>query len=240
MTSTPVPSYPSRRGFSLVEVAIAVVIVSVVVITTVGLLAPVQQNIENVVSADEVSRLRRAVEIEMNIVRPGEANASGVKYTSGFNKAYDTVQNDSVVYAFFYRAAVPMTLTGGRADPATGAVTGQRLGDNYAQQAAVFIENQLGQAQSEGFIEAAEGRVFIVRFQLLESVMDPDAVASYNAGGAEQFSEAVLPVSAEFYTLDSIDMVANGGASTALDVFVSGIKSGDVRPVFELNMAFNR
>lgn len=228
------PSYSSRRGFSLVEVAIAVVIVSVVVITTVGLLAPVQQNIDNVVSADEVSRLRRAVEIEMNIVRPGET------YATGFDKAYDTIKNDSVVYAFFYRAAVPMNLTGGRADPATGATTNQRLGDNYAQQAAVFIENQLGEAQTSGFIDAAEGRVFVVRFQLLESVMSPDAVTSYNAGGAEQFTEAVLPVSAEFYSLDSIDMVADGGASTALDNFISDIKSGDLRPVFELNMAFNR
>lgn len=229
-----VPFSQSRRGFSLVEVAIAVVIVSIVVITTVGLLAPVQQNIEDVVSADEGSRLRRAVEIEMNIIRPGEA------YATGFDKAYDIVKNDSVIYAFFYRAEVPMTLTGGRADPATDDVVDQRLGENYAQQAAVFIEDQLGEAQANGFIEAAEGRVFMVRLQPLRSIMSDEAKTSYDGSGSADFTEAVLPVSAEFYALDSVDLVADDGASAVLGDFVDDIKSGDLRPVFELNMAFNR
>jgi len=217
----------------LVEVAIAVVIVSIVVITTVGLLAPVQKNIEDVVSADEVSRLLRAVEIEMSVVRPSES----ASYKTGFDKAYQVVKNDNVVYAFFYRADVPQTpadLTGGRSTPTNGTVSSQRLGEDYVQQAAVFTEQSFAEAQS--FFAAAEGRVFLVRFKLLESVMKPEAVDSFNAGGSDQFTEAVLPVAAEFYALESIDMVTDSEPTG----FISSIRAGDIRPVFDLNMAFRR
>lgn len=227
----------------MVEVAIALVIVSVVVISTVGLLAPVQQNIEDVVSADEISRLRRAVEIEMSILRPSES------YKSAFDKAYMTVKNDDVVCAFFYRADVPTSsaaLNEGRTAPVSGNFAEQRLGVDYVQQAAVFTEEKFGEARSDGFFDAAEGRVFLVRFKLLESILINMNEIEFSPPpitlpiDSNDFTEAVLPVAAEFYTLESIDLVANAGASAALDKFVADVKAGDLRPVFELNMAFNR
>ena len=235
-----VSTHSSRRGFSLVEVAIAIVIVAIVVISTVGLLAPVQQNIENVVSADEVSRLRRAVEIEMSVVRPNEEQ----HYKSAFDKAYESVKLGRWCYAFFYRAEVPddiSDLNGGRSRPYTGPIANERLGEDYVQQAAVFIGRYMSEMRADGFFDAAEGRVYVFRFRFLDSVMDDEAVASFNAeSNSDNYSEAVLPVTVEFYTLESLELVANSGASSALGDFLANIRDGKVRPVFELNMAFNR
>lgn len=236
----------ARRGFSLVEVALAVTIVSIVLLAAVGLLLPAQRAIQDVLTADQATRLRAEIEKEFSFVRPGET------YDSGFAKAYQFLRNgdtkEGLLAAFFYRAVLPdgeqSTLEGGRLRPFTDGVDDLRPGEDYVIQAAVMPLTEMVATfdSEEDFRDALEGRLFVVRLTYLNGLVgdDPDGdgegettadlAFKFNAP-SKFFPEAVIPAKADFYEADDLDDPA---------AIFERIEKGVVKPLLSLNLGFNR
>ena len=65
----------SRKGFSLVEVVIAIGIVAMLLTTFMAVFGPAQKNINKALGSADANRLVHTLENEMAILRPGEEAA---------------------------------------------------------------------------------------------------------------------------------------------------------------------
>lgn len=259
-TSVPSP----RRGFTLVEVALAITIVSVVVLAAIGLLLPSQRAIDEVLSGGQATRLRQEIEKEFSVLRPGESSAA-VK--TPFDKAYNVVKNgasrDGLLCAFFYRAEKGSTSSDGRLRPFTGDIRDKRAGEDYVVQAAVMRLADF--ASSATFKDALEGRLFVVRLLPLEGLVSenpgtgqpalelplkplPAATGTatpladfLSANPPDAYPLGVIPAAAEFYQADDVDNPDN--VFNAMADPKTGRTAGGkaaLRPVITLNVGFNR
>jgi prepilin-type N-terminal cleavage/methylation domain-containing protein len=231
----PAPGRARRaRGFSLVEVALAVTIVAVVLLAAIGLVVPAQRAIEEVLTTDQATRLRGELEKELSVVRPGES------YASGFDKAYQIVRDGGdrkgLLAAFFYRAQKPTGAAGsgatssdGRLKPFTESVSDKRAGADYLIQAAI-MPLEAFEKQTD-FIEALEGRPFMIRLSYLKGLLPPESDAAFGSGASAAFPEAVIPATADFFVIEDLDN-PTGPIERILD--------GTTRPVLSLNIGFNR
>jgi prepilin-type N-terminal cleavage/methylation domain-containing protein len=253
-----------RRGFTLVEVALAIVIVSIVILAAIGLLLPSQRAIDDVLSGGQATRLRQEIEKEFSVLRPGEASAS-VK--TPFDKAYNAVKNgatqNGLLCAFFYRAEKGGTDPDGRLRPFTGDIREKRAGEDYVVQAAVMRLTDF--AGSSGYKDALEGRLFVVRLLPLEGLVSENPVAPQlpleaplkplvaapapatpladflSANPAEAYPVAVIPAAAEFYEATDVDnpgIIFNAMANPKTGATPGG--KAAARPVITLNIGFNR
>ncbi|MEO1857483.1 MAG: prepilin-type N-terminal cleavage/methylation domain-containing protein [Rubritalea sp.] len=93
----------SRKGFSLVEVVIAIGLVAVLLTTFMAVFGPAQKNISNTIRVAEANRLVHTLENEMAILRPGEDD-----YTTAFDKAFqwikDSHDEDNAIIIYQYHA----------------------------------------------------------------------------------------------------------------------------------------
>jgi len=94
----------NRKGFSLVEVVIAIGIVAVLLTTFLTVFAPAQRNIQRSLSVQDATRLRSTLENEMSILRVGE----DADYISSFDKAFrwviDSDDRPSSILVYQYYA----------------------------------------------------------------------------------------------------------------------------------------
>lgn len=230
-------------GFSLVEVAIALAIVAVIVLAVVGLLGPATKNVEDIVAVDELNRLQRGIEAEMTVVRPNET----IDYKSGFDKAFQVLKTDGILYAFFYRSPVKaseveLNPLDGRALPDDGgAIVDQRVGVDYVQQIGVFTQKAVDGGEADKYFEAAEGRIYLVKLQLLRDLLPTlpeDAQASFDSSvNSDDFIKAYLPASAAYFRVDSLGQVLDGNRP---DDLLLSIAADEVNPVIQLNTGFRR
>lgn len=266
MQVTSQSQFKRSNAFTLVEVALAITIVSVVILAAIGLLLPAQRAIDDVLSSDQAARLNQEIEKEFSVLRPGEASAT---ITTPFDKAYNAVKKgktkDGLLCAFFYRAKLPTasgtasTLPDGRLAPYTDAINDKRVGEDYVVQAAVMSEAAF--KATKGFGEALDGKVYVLRMLPLEGVVaEPQAVlptpfktlpaatattkpldAFLAANGPEAYPLAVLPVAVEFYEGQDVDDPAslyNSIPDPVTNVAPGGKAS--VKPLLTLNIGFNR
>lgn len=258
------PIHNERRGFTLVEVALAIVIVSIVILAAIGLLLPSQRAIDDVLSGGQATRLRQEIEKEFSILRPGES--SGTVRTP-FDKAYNAMKNgatqNGLLCAFFYRAEKSATASDGRLRPFTGDVRDKRAGEDYVVQAAVMRLSDF--SGSAGFKDSLEGRLFVVRLLPLEGLVSenpvspqPPLVAPLRplvaqtgtstpladflaANNSDAYPLAVIPAAAEFYEAPDVDnpgLIFNAMANPKTGTTPGG--KAAARPVITLNIGFNR
>ncbi|MFC5051291.1 prepilin-type N-terminal cleavage/methylation domain-containing protein [Rubritalea spongiae] len=85
------------KGFSLVEVVIAIGIVAILLTTFMAVFGPAQQNINRAIGVSDANRLVSTLENEMAVLRLGEENeyqdADG--NASAFEKAFQWIQNSN-------------------------------------------------------------------------------------------------------------------------------------------------
>jgi len=226
----------ARRGFTLIETALAVVIVAIVLLAAIGLLIPAQRAIDDVLTADQATRLLNEIEKEMAVVRPNET----ANFTTGFDKAYRAANQhaaeDGVLAVFFYRAQKPTAGggTGGRTDgrlaPFTGDIVTSRAGDDYVLQAAVMpvaaYNNDIA------LKDALDGGLFLARLVPLEGLL-PETSEQYlkNNPDPNGYPEAVIPAAVEFYVADDLDDPSRT---------IPSILNGSRKPLMSLNAGFNR
>jgi prepilin-type N-terminal cleavage/methylation domain-containing protein len=93
----------SRKGFSLVEVVIAIGIVAMLLTTFMAVFGPAQKNINKALGSADANRLVHTLENEMAILRPGEEAAYN---SSSFEKAFQWIKdsptkgNGIIVYQY--------------------------------------------------------------------------------------------------------------------------------------------
>ena len=163
----------SRKGFSLVEVVIAIGIVAVLLTTFMAVFGPAQKNINKALGVAEANRLVSTLENEMAILRTGEETAD---ITTSFEKAFQWISGShdkNTAIVVFQHQAIPNEEENGRLKPALDEVSNESSlpGVDYiTQTVAKRIEDVTEDELSPGVVE---GKVYVVRMTQL-----------YNKGGA--------------------------------------------------------
>ncbi len=92
ISTTPIPQTKSPKGFTLLEVIIAIGIVSLLLTGFLGLYGTAQKSITHSLSVKESNQLRECLEKELATLRPKEKNEKG-DYTSAFHKAFEMIKS---------------------------------------------------------------------------------------------------------------------------------------------------
>ncbi|MFT5632857.1 MAG: Tfp pilus assembly protein PilV [Rubritalea sp.] len=164
----------TRKGFSLVEVAIAMGVVTLLLTTFLGVFGPAQKNIQRALSTKDASRMKDTLSNEMSILR-----SSDTAFTSSFEKAFKMIKNshdsNKAVIMYQYRAD-----TAANSDSDGDGILSAYLatdgiqGKDYIIQTAV---RTLGSSTTiEDELKAVNGPVFAIRMTQL--VRDPDSTAT--------------------------------------------------------------
>lgn len=151
-----------RKGFSIVEVAIAMAVVTLLLTTFLGIFGPSQANIQRALSTKDANRLKDALTNEMSIRRSTDAD------TSSFVKAFRMISNShtkaTAVLMYEYRANAQADTTTGILPAYTGT-TGVQGSDYIIQTAVRALGADTATITSE--LAAVEGPVFVVRMTQL-------------------------------------------------------------------------
>jgi type II secretory pathway pseudopilin PulG len=152
-----------RKGFSIVEVAIAMAVVTLLLTTFLGVFGPAQANIQRALSTKDANRMKDALTNEMSILRNTDTSD-----TSSFAKAFRMISGShtkaTAILMYEYRADAAGNTTNGILPPYTG--TGGIQGSDYIIQTAVrTLDVDATRIQSE--LAVVEGPVFVVRMTQL-------------------------------------------------------------------------
>ncbi|MEN8844266.1 MAG: hypothetical protein ABF323_09820 [Lentimonas sp.] len=158
----------SVKGFSLIEVVLAIGIFLVTVLALVGLLGPTLQSVDEVEKTDEVSSI-------VNTLNAFLQNSPGIATgtTSKFETIYNAVANNGEATVFIFRYYDDAATSSG-APPAVGlevGFLGGRRGDTVGANAVV---------DSTLFVDAA-GPIY--RAVLTASSVTPEVLRSANRNG---------------------------------------------------------
>jgi len=232
----------SRKGFSIVEVAIAMGVVTLLLTTFLGVFGPAQKNIQRALSTKDANRLKDALSNEMSILR-----SSDTAYTSSFDKAFKMIEksHDSTKGVLMYQyKAIPLDDDNdGILPPFTGDDGIQ--GKDYIIQTAV---RTLGvdddKIEAELAPKVVDGPVFVVRMsQLIKDTANSAALTARDSSGitdpdtpgsditdSAMFPKAVIAFRAEFFKLsankfgfvssDNWDFDAVGNAVTEVNMAI--------------------
>ncbi len=215
-----------RRGFSLVEVIIAIGIVALLLTGFLGVFGSAQRNINKSLGFKEANMLKDSLETEMSTLRQIEAGTSSGEYTSAFHKAYEMIENSTnvanAILVYQYKA----NLVDNDLDPADGilpafdGVDGIQ-GSSYITQSAVRVrgsEVYNNFTNEELSSKSAAGNVYVVRLiQLIKNPSTGDLELStrpgeiqHEVGGSnvvsidhDDYNKAIITFQAEFYRLPS-------------------------------------
>ena len=242
----------SLKGFSIVEVAIAMGVVTLLLTTFLGVFGPAQKNIQRALSTKDASRMKDTLSNEMSILRPTDSD------TSSFAKAFRMISGShtkaTAVLMYQYRAE-PVDSGVGPEDkdgilPAFKGTDGIQ-GKDYVIQTAV---RALGVDDAKITAELAEvdGPVFVVRMTQLVDEDPADGqliLTAWTASGAPvagvtnpdapgtplnvlAYPKAVIAFRAEFFKLSANKLGFINSTNWDFD------KIGNT--VTEVNMAIRR
>jgi len=180
-------SSKNRKGFSIVEVAIAMGIVTLLLTTFLGVFGPAQNNIQRAIGAQDISRMKDALSTEMSIYRSSEQ----MNYDNSFDKAFEMLKGSSdpnmAILVYQYKALLQDTDDDGILPPYTG--------DNGVQGRDYIIQTAVRRLDVDS--TAAE-------------IVNPDGGGE--AQNSTDYLSAVLTFKADFYRLrvNKFEYVAGG------------------------------
>jgi prepilin-type N-terminal cleavage/methylation domain-containing protein len=206
----------SRKGFTLAELLLAMLVFAIAITTIIALLARSIETVDEVLVKDEAMRLSGALEEML------EREDFDTVYSWAVNWAANVGTSKEIkVFSFNYRAdpnGTPRTQDGSLPPVASRAGT---VGEDY-----IIVPSHrrtVGSFVSKLFQEelaALEGRLFYVRFSLSPNNPEPLAASS------DAYPSAVLVFYAEFFPVPNLDFT---------DVDDLGIS-----PAFSYNLAVRR
>lgn len=216
---------PRRRGFSLVEVVIAIGIVAILLTTFLAVFGPAQRNIQRSLSVKDANRLVSTLENEMSILRNGEGDNSGGSYTSSFDKAFEWIKEsgskDSAILIYQYNAQAGTDDSNFNADDTpmpynVGTEKGIPGRDYITQTVVRFMDDAKSKALMEKELVpgVVEGPVYVVRMTQLVKDTATDGLKvgtigtitsddGTNVSDSALFPEAAIVFQAEFFRLRS-------------------------------------
>lgn len=212
-----------RRGFSLIEVVIAIGIVAILLTTFLAVFAPAQKNIQRSLSVKDANRLVSTLENEMGILRKGQED----DYSSAFDKAYEWIKGsdtkDTAVLVYQYNAYPGNTESELNPDETPRAYdVAEENGIPGRDFVTHTVVRSLGDSDSAALIQeelqpgVVEGPVYVVRMTQLVpdsasgglevgtpgQIVDPSASGSVVAD-SEDYPGAAIAFQAEFFRLRS-------------------------------------
>lgn len=224
------------RGFSLVEVVIAIGIVAILLTTFMAVFGPAQKNINRAISISDANRLVSTLENEMAVLRPGEES----KYTvaggdaSAFEKAFQWIKDGGdptkAVIIYQYHALPSGTPN---SDDSLKAAESEVLdkrklpGKDYITQT---VARSLGEASDKRLIKTelkpgvVGGNVYVVRMtQLVKDSNSGNLVVGdvgtirksdgSSASDSADYDEAHITLQVEFFQLaNNLAAYVTGGA----------------------------
>jgi prepilin-type N-terminal cleavage/methylation domain-containing protein len=224
-SSSPSP----RHGFTLIETVIAIGVLAVLLTGFLTVFAPAAAGIRKSINVDDADRLASAVEQELATLRTGQA------YTTGFDKAFDWIQNNTAqpLLAYQYRGTTVLRNDGTPTPVTAAALAGTLPGTGFAMQPMLRRKSDTANLNLE--LAAIDGSVYWVKCTpLVFSAASGGLAQGSLTGSASAYPQAVIAVAADFYLLPSKS--ATYVQSAAFNTFVA--KPGN--PVFSRNMAIRR
>ena len=206
-----------RKGFSIVEVAIAMGVVTLLLTTFLGVFGPAQKNIQRALSTKDANRMKDTLSKEMSILRSSDS------YTNSFEKAFRMIEgshNSSKAVLMYQYKANPVDDDNDGILPAYTGDDGIQGRDYIIQTAVRTLGVDDTKISEELSAEVVDGVVFAVRMtQLVKSpdstpdklvltardssgVTDPDNPGA-DIGNPADFPKAVIAFRAEFFRLKS-------------------------------------
>lgn len=208
-----------RKGFSLVEVIIAIGIVAVLLTGFLGVFGTAQRNINRSLGVKEANMLKDSLETEMSILRFGEKDKNGNDYESAFHKAFEMIKGstkaDEAIVVYQYKADPVDNDDDGILPPFTGNDGIQ--GKSYLTQVAVRKKGTNNALMKEELkSKTVVGNIYVVRMKQL--VKNPssgnlelsknDGAIFHNENGTNVeakdhngYNKAVITFQAEFFRL---------------------------------------
>lgn len=201
----------TNKGFSLVEVVIAIGIVAILLTTFMAVFGPAQQNIVRALGVADVSRLTSTLENEMGYLREGEEGT----YDSAFEKAFEWIKDSgsesSAIVVYQYQAD-PTAENKDKTLTAINTSTSGAPGVDYITQ-TVARKVDSSYISSELAPGVVVGSVYAVRMTQLKeatdgslelgsagSIVNPPPV-SKTATNADEYTGGYLAFQAEFFLL---------------------------------------
>lgn len=206
------------KGFSLVEVVIAIGIVAILLTTFMAVFGPAQKNIAKALGVADVSRLTSSLENEMNYLREGEEtiykNSAGdaTAFEKAFQWVKDSGSESSAIVVYQYQADPTASANSDGSMPAANSSDKTKVPgvDYITQTSARRVDNDF--IKSELTPGVVVGSVYAVRMtQLVEDetsgelktgelgkIVNLDGSA---ANDSTNFTEGHLAFQAEFFLL---------------------------------------
>ena len=228
----------SSKGFSLVEVVIAIGIVAVLLTTFMAVFGPAQKNISRALGVADANRLVTTLENEMAILRVGEESTylDSKGTASSFEKAFqwikDSTDESSAVVVYQYQA-LP---TGENSDGTLKAAGMNVVGDDQSFPGVDYITQTVARRidkTSGGFLEAeltpgvVQGKVYAIRMtQLVQDstsdaglilgtpgeIVNPEGSDVATPSDSATFDDAYITFQVEFFPLNNnLNEYVSGG-----------------------------
>ncbi|MFD2159981.1 type II secretion system protein [Rubritalea tangerina] len=228
----------SRRGFSLVEVVIAIGIVAVLLTTFMAVFGPAQKNINRALGVADANRLVTTLENEMAVLREGEeteyvdANGNASAFEKAFQWIKDSATESSALVVYQYQAVPDSENADGTlkaADLALVKDESKFAGVDYITQtvARCISRNASSFMQDELAPGIVQGKVYAVRMtQLVKGTNSGDGLVLGTPGtianpvdsdvsnptDSATYDDAYITLQVEFFPLNNnlYDYVTGG------------------------------
>ena len=237
---------PHRKsGFTLLETVIAIGVLSVLLTGFIIVFAPAAAGIRKSISVQEADRLASTLEQELVTYRDGQSVSGSGK--TGFAKAYAWIEKSNTeadsLLIYQYRGSLTNVRSDGTPEPVV-SIKNKVPGKDYVVQSMVRRKSDPNFNGPNGDLAAVEGGVYLVKCTQLVfeggelkpgtagTIKDPKGTGT-PATSADDYPEAVIAFSADFYTLPS---KSPGYFSSAFSKTFTAAKN----PVFTRNLAVRR
>ena len=232
-----------RRGFTLMETVIAIGVLALLLTAFLAVFGPATTGLRKAISVQEADRLAAALERELVTLRPG---GSGPSYTTGFDKAYNWIEQASdgseTVMLYQYRGNPTSLREDGTMEPFTQG--GGVAGKDFVVQPMVRLRSDTLLMED---LNALDGRIFAAKLTQLEfsngqlkkresGGINPDpnnTGESLGGSGSDAYVEAVIAFAAEFFIVPNSapEYVRQGGKFDPNNL---------TKPIFTRNLAVRR
>lgn len=225
------------RAFTLVETIIAIGVLAVLLTGFVVVFAPAAAGIKRSINIQAADRLSSTLEQEL-------VTSRGSEPTPGFSKAFDWIKESNVANSalliYQYRGSLSAQRADGTPEPVAD-VSNKVVGQDFA---VLSMVRRNGDSAFLEDLPAVEGGVYVVKCTQLVfnggelkpgtagKIVDPKNSGT-EAKTPDEYPEAVIAFSAEFYALQGKSPGSFGGAFTNRFTKLRN-------PVFTRNLAVRR
>jgi prepilin-type N-terminal cleavage/methylation domain-containing protein len=227
-----------KRGFTLLETVIAIGVLAVLLTGFMIVFAPAAAGIRRAINVQEADRLASTLEQELVTLRTGESEKTG--FEKAFNRIQKSNTENDALLVYQYRGSLSQIRPDGTPEPVP-TVNDKLPGKDYVVQTMVRRKSD---NNFNADLTAVEGGVYLVKCTQLVfengelkpgtpgTIKDPKGTGG-NAASADDFPEAVIAFSADFYTLPA------KSASYFSSGFTKSFTAAK-NPVFTRNLAVRR